>query len=58
VDISADDPLTPGCGTEGDAVYFQVGDYRMVYGATWNTDRVWYMPLSAQARMYFPMVWR
>jgi hypothetical protein len=58
INVSADGSLTPGCGKEGSVVHFQVGDYKMVTAVSWNTDRVWYVPLSTQAWVYIPMLYR
>ncbi len=58
INIYGDGPITPGCGKDGTPIYFQIGDNKMVSAARWNTDRVWYLPLSTQAYLYFPMVWR
>jgi hypothetical protein len=58
INVSADGMLTPGCGKEGSVVHFQVGDYKMVAAVSWNTDRVLYVPLSTQAWVYIPMLYR
>ena len=58
VNVSADGPLTPGCGKVGGVVHFQVGEYKMVSTAYWDTDRVWYVDLSTRAWLYFPLMWR
>jgi hypothetical protein len=58
VHVSANGALTPGCGKLGGMVHFQVGEYKMAVMASWNTDRVWYVPLSTRAWLYFPLMWR
>lgn len=58
INVSADGPVTPKCGKQGDLVYFQVGGHKMTVTTHWNTDRVWYLPLDAQIKLYFPLMGR
>jgi hypothetical protein len=58
INVSADGSITPGCGKAGSVVHFQVGDYKMVAAVSWNTDRVWYVPLSTRGWVYLPMLYR
>jgi len=56
INVSANENV--GCGKEGAAIHFQIGFYKMAAIASWNTDRVWYLPLSTEARLYIPMLYR
>jgi hypothetical protein len=58
VNVSADGPLTPGCGKDGSVIHFQVGDYKMVTTVLWNAEQVWYVPLDSRTRLYIPMLYR
>ena len=58
INVSADGSVTPGCGREGGVVHFQIEDYKMVAAVPWNTDQVWYVPLSTRAWTYIPIMFR
>jgi len=58
INVSADGSVTPGCGREGGVVHFQIEDYKMVAAVPWNTEQVWYVPLSTRAWVYLPLMYR